>query len=247
MDLALHPSQIGDAEAREAVAALRARYSPATVQQTLAALTGLWDALSVQGVVTDNPWRRLRRDRPECRVSHRYLTEDEVRRLFRAAQSPEEHVLLRTLYYCGLRVSEAVALDWGDVSEHNGTWTVTVYGKGQRTREQTVPQHLLVEWLEVATSTGDAAPVLVTETGRRWTRFGVYHRVRSCARRASIPRAPSPHWLRHSAAVHLLDHGTPVHEVQAWLGHANLATTSIYTQITARPRTGEALPVFELE
>src|SRR5262245_62532916 len=84
------------------------------------------------------------------------------------------------------------------------------------------------------------APVFPSRTGRPLDRGRVYCIVREAARRAGIPEADriSPHWIRHAHASHALDHGAPIHLVQATLGHSSVATTSAY--LHARPGDSSA-------
>lgn len=165
------------------------------------------------------------------------------------ARDPKEHaVLLRDaavlelLYSSGLRVSELVALDLGGIDRTEGT--VRVRGKGDK--ERIVP--VGVPALEaLAAWEQEGRPVLAAESttasaqralflGARGARLGdraVRTLVDRYAARAGISRHISPHTLRHSAATHLVEGGADLRSVQDFLGHSSLATTQIYTHVSA--------------
>ncbi|GAA1927959.1 tyrosine recombinase XerC [Nocardioides marmoribigeumensis] len=174
------------------------------------------------------------------------LGHDDVRQLLDAAA---EHALtdgavgardlavLELLYATGIRVGELCALDVDDLD--HGRRVVRVFGKGRK--ERTVPygvpaERALVDWLaargELAVSGSGPALFLGVRGGRvdqRAVRALVH------ARLAEVPGAPDlgPHGLRHTAATHLLEGGADLRSVQELLGHASLATTQIYTHVSA--------------
>jgi integrase/recombinase XerC len=149
-----------------------------------------------------------------------------------------DRLIVELLYATGIRVSELVGLDLGDVDR--GRRVVRVFGKGAK--ERTVPYGLAAEraltaWLapegrpELERDGSGAALLLGARGGRidqRTVRSIVHERV------ATVPGAPDlgPHGLRHSAATHLLDGGADLRTVQELLGHASLATTQIYTHVS---------------
>ena len=150
-----------------------------------------------------------------------------------------DQALVEMLYATGIRVSELVGLDLPDVDR--GRRVLRVFGKGAK--ERMVPFGLPAEraldgWLRRGRSTlaGPDSPERAVFLGRRGGRIDpravreVVHR-----RTAAVPGAPSlaPHGLRHTAATHLLDGGADLRTVQELLGHASLATTQIYTHVSA--------------
>lgn len=156
--------------------------------------------------------------------------------------SRRDRALLELLYGTGARVSELTSLDLDDLAFDDGL--LRLLGKGDK--ERLVPigrsaQRSLASWLEPG-----GRPLLVAGAGRteqralflnqrggRLSRQGAHLVVSSRARRAGIHGHVSPHMLRHSCATHMLAHGADVRVVQELLGHASVATTQIYTKITA--------------
>ncbi len=146
--------------------------------------------------------------------------------------------MLELLYASGLRVSELVALRMESVLREERV--LVVVGKGDK--ERAVPfGHSAAEafdaWLREGRAQllgGRRAPwVFVTARGRAMTRQQFWNRIKAAARQAGIDsRRVHPHVLRHSFATHLLEHGADLRAVQAMLGHADISTTEIYTQVT---------------
>ncbi|HSP75318.1 MAG TPA: tyrosine-type recombinase/integrase [Cryobacterium sp.] len=163
--------------------------------------------------------------------------------LHAAGQDPaalRDLAIVELLYASGLRVSELIALDVGDVDLHR--LTVRVTGKGAK--ERVVPfgvpaQHAILDYLErgrpgLAGNAG--SPVSALFLGARGQRLGVRAVYRLVATLlADVPgNGPAgPHALRHTAATHLLDGGADLRAVQELLGHASLGTTQIYTHVSA--------------
>jgi integrase/recombinase XerC len=148
-----------------------------------------------------------------------------------------DRLALELLYSSGVRVSELCGLDLSDVDRARRV--IRVLGKGNR--ERTVPYGLpaekaLAAWLAhgrpafVHDSSGPA--LLLGARGGRLNPTVVRRIVRTHARAAGLPGS-SPHALRHAAATHMLDGGADLRSVQELLGHASLASTQIYTHVTA--------------
>ncbi len=176
------------------------------------------------------------------------LTEEQVERLLAApdvdtAIGLRDRAMLETLYATGLRVSELVGLTLARVSLHQGV--VRVVGKGDKERLVPLGEEAL-EWINqyvrraraelVGNRSSEA--VFVTARGGPLTRQAFWHNIKRYAARAEIATHLSPHTLRHAFATHLLNHGADLRVVQMLLGHADLSTTQIYTQV-ARARLQE--------
>ncbi len=110
---------------------------------------------------------------------------------------------------------------------------LTVYGKGGKTRHVLLSSGTWDALTAIRDEAGDDAPVFVSRTGGPLSRTQAFRIVRAAAKRASVDKDVSPHWLRHAHASHALDRGAAVHLVQATLGHSSVATTGRY--LHARP------------
>lgn len=206
-------------------------YTVSTANVTLFAARSFWRYLQAQGVVAENPWQAVKPRRAKDTRAERILTEEEVARLIGAAPPGPGRLFITTLYYTGCRVSEVLGLRWRDFHWDHDGMAVTVYGKGSRTRTVHVRPEL---WAALQRLPGRHAP---NDRLFPWTRVHGHRIVKMAGRRCGLP-ACSPHWLRHSLASHALDHGAPIHVVQATLGHARLSTTEGYLHV--RPGTGAA-------
>lgn len=219
---------------------MRGGLSTASVARGLAALRGFYRFLGFEqhhpGVlspISSSPaqWRRL----PKT------LTEAEVTTLLELPLRPggedlRDSAMVELLYASGLRVSELIGLKLSELNLEVGYVLVT----GKRDKQRIVPigdqaRARLSEYLAKARPAllkkGQSDAVFLTRLGRMFTRQGFWKMLRARAKRAGIRKAISPHVLRHSFATHLLEHGADLRSVQLMLGHANIATTQIYTHV----------------
>jgi integrase/recombinase XerD len=215
-----------------------AELAPSTVARRAAALRRFYGFLVDEGFRSDDPSSSLPRPRFE-RPLPRILDEDEVRRMFEAAEDRAASgeaaalrnlALLELLYGSGLRASELVSLPRGAVRA--GQEFLMVRGKGAK--ERLVPistrAHAAVQkWLEIAPG---GRPWLFPSGTSHLSRMRLFQVVRAMAADAGIsPERVSPHVLRHAFATHLLSGGADLRVLQSLLGHADIATTQIYTHV----------------
>ena len=169
------------------------------------------------------------------------LSYKEIERLLAAPSAKSRYVLrdralLETLYGAGLRISELATLVVDDI--HFDAGYVRCMGKGRK--ERVVPLgasardrlRLYLETLRPALAEGhDSRALFLTRRGGAFTRQGLWKLIKQHARNAGITRRVTPHTLRHSFASHLLANGAPLRVIQEMLGHADIATTQIYTHV----------------
>ena len=166
-------------------------------------------------------------------LAERILDESEVSRMIDLEDQPRNRCILLTLYVGGFRVSEITQLKWKHLQSRNQSGQITVFGKGGKTRSVLIPESV---WAGLLSLRGDAqndAPVFRSRKRGHLHESQIWRIVRKASDRANIEKAVSCHWLRHAHASHALDHGAPIHLVQATLGHASVATTGQY--LHARP------------
>ena len=219
--------------------------SPATIARRVAALRSFFRHQMLLGTRTDNPAAELDLPRRRQRLP-RTLSPAEAERLIEAAAgtTPRAHrdrALVELLYGAGLRVSEAVGLCKTDVDLE--ARIVRAVGKGNK--ERVVPiGRPAVEAIRRYLSRGrpflDARrrpELFLNARGGALTRAGAFLILRRLAAKAGLePERVHPHLLRHSFATHLLEGGADLRSVQEMLGHADLATTEIYTHVSDRRR-----------
>lgn len=151
-----------------------------------------------------------------------------------------DRAMLEILYATGLRVSELVQLSMAQVNIASGV--IRVVGKGGKERLVPLGEEA-IHWLKRYLAQGRLVRVLrrgeisdalfPTSRGKAMTRQAFWHLIKRYARAAGIPSGLSPHTLRHAFATHLLNHGADLRVVQMLLGHADLSTTQIYTQVAS--------------
>ena len=227
--------------------------SPATVQRRLSACRALFRWLLKHGDITNDPCAGLRGPKAPRKLPQ-VLDADEMGQLVEvpvdAPLGVRDRAMMELFYSSGLRVSELCALRWGDLDLANGE--VRVLGKGRKTRIVPVGRHAreaLVAWAgESATATPpadvkappvthsatpsmSARPIFPGRDGAPITPRAVQKRVRELATRQGVWKRVHPHLLRHSFASHVLESSGDLRGVQELLGHANIATTQIYTHL----------------
>jgi integrase/recombinase XerD len=222
--------------------------APASVARRLAAIRGWTGYLLREGLIGDDPALDLRSARLPRRLPG-VLTVDEIERILAQPRGStprgmRDRAILELLYAAGLRVSELVALDVGDV--HLGMEYVRCLGKGSK--ERIVPigsaavravQRYLSAARPALSGRRMRAALFLNRRGARLSRQSVWMLLRAYAASAGIRRTLGPHTFRHSFATHLLDGGADLRAVQEMLGHASVATTQRYTHLT-RSRLREA-------
>jgi site-specific recombinase XerD len=218
---------------------------PRTRNQRLAAIKAF--ARYVASVAPEHleRCRRIRELRPARfeRPEISYLEDAEVLELVKvvsAAPTRRDRALFLALYNTGARVQEIVDLDVGDVHLHSLPF-VRLFGKGRKQRTcplWTRTAEAIEAWLKERGAPSSTEPLFLNVRGERLGRSGVAHFLRRLAVRAGLaPRHAhriSPHVLRHTTAMHLLQSGVDITTIAAWLGHANLATTHGYVEIDMR-------------
>jgi integrase/recombinase XerD len=217
---------------------------PRSRARALVAIRGMFRYLAGERLIAGDPGEHLVAPRTGTKL-RTVLGIDEVDRLLAAPaaappslRSLRDAAMLASLYATGLRVSELVGLRVPDVNLKAGFVRAT--GKGKKTRLVPlgdVAAGRMVTYLE------EARPALVarrptemglflTERARPMTRQGFWKLIGRYARAAGIRRRVSPHVLRHSFATHLVERGADLRAVQAMLGHADIATTQVYTHVS---------------
>jgi integrase/recombinase XerD len=218
--------------------------SARTSARRLSSLRRFFQYLAREGHINNDPSARIAAPRIG-RPLPKSLTEAEVEDLLAApdistAIGQRDRAMLEVLYATGLRVSELVSLQMGQVNLRQGV--VRVIGKGNKERLVPLGEEA-VDWLEKFIRQGrvellqgpPVATLFPSRRGRMMTRQNFWYALRRYAVQAGITKTLSPHVLRHAFATHLLNHGADLRVVQMLLGHSDISTTQIYTHV-ARER-----------
>jgi integrase/recombinase XerC len=213
-----------------------------TIARRLASMRSFFRFGQREGWAKSNPAKPLRNPRKSRSLPH-FLSSEELGKLLEAPPASEmlglrDRAILEVLYSAGLRVSELVGLNEGDLDLAAGI--VRVRGKGKRERlspvgsfaAQAVKQWLRVRRVSPREPEGRNAPLFVNRLGRRLTTRSVGRMLEKYLAITGLDRRTTPHTLRHSFATHLLDGGADIRSVQELLGHKSLVTTQIYTHVS---------------
>jgi integrase/recombinase XerD len=216
--------------------------SPATIHRKAACLRSFYRHLRREGLRESDPTAGVTAPRRGRKLPH-VLTRAEVSRLLEQPRGTDpatlrDRALLELMYACGLRASEAVGLEVRDLDLEEGL--LRARGKGSKERLVPVGQSAL-RALRMYLERGRPALVgrrterhlFVNFRGGALTRQGLYKIVRRHAVAAGLADRMSPHTLRHSFATHLLAGGCDLRSVQEMLGHADVATTQLYTHLSS--------------
>jgi integrase/recombinase XerD len=234
-DLAAFLSELAARDPEPAVSA-------ATLRRKAACLRSFYKHLRREGTIAHDPTAELRGPRRTQRLPSA-LTRGEVTRLLSEPRGSEplalrDRALLELMYACGLRASEATGMQLRDIDLEEGV--LRARGKGSKERIVPIGSDAIVA-LRAYLSRGRPALVgvqvqshlFVNHRGGGLTRQGLYKIVQTHARRAGLERKLSPHTLRHTFATHLLAGGCDLRSLQEMLGHSDLATTQVYTHLSA--------------
>ena len=170
------------------------------------------------------------------------LSEDEVEALLSAPDlsTPSglrDKAMLETMYSSGLRVSELLNLEKGQVNLNKGV--ITVFGKGATERKVPIADYAIeyikqyIAQVRNKSENKGSKYLFLSKKGEPLSRIYFFKQVKKYSELAGITTNVSPHTLRHSFATHLLNHGAQLRIVQGMLGHTNIATTQIYTHVSS--------------
>ena len=218
------------------------KYAPATAARKVAAARSFFGFLVGEEIIKTDPTENM--SSPSVgKALPKPITINQVRSLLEqpakidTAEAKRDSAMLQLLYASGMRVSELVALNLGDVDTDGGF--VRCFGKGHKERivpiyeqaARAVKQY--AEEVRPKLARGrDKSALFLNPRGERLTRQGFWQKMKEYARTAELDVQISPHTLRHSFATHMLSGGADLRSVQELLGHANISTTQIYTHLT---------------
>ena len=216
--------------------------SAATVTRSQASLKSFYNWLMEAGQVGENPARGLTQTRVERKLPH-ILTSREVE-LFLEQPDPSDakgcrdKAMLELLYATGIRVSELIGLDLENLNLSAGFLRCPGRGK-----ERIIPlyqtavkaiQHYVDRVRPQMVEHPDEKALFVNMNGERMSRQGFWKIIKQYQEKAGIQKDITPHTLRHSFAAHLLENGADLHSIQEMLGHADISSTQIYTQLVSQ-------------
>lgn len=229
------PQTLQGDQLREFVASEHRRgLSAKSLQRRLSACRSFYAWLLKNNVIDNSPAAGLRAPKAPRKLPQVLDADEAVQLVELPTDAPlglRDRALLELLYSSGLRLSELCAMRWRDLDTASGI--VLVHGKGNRERTVPVGSHAmnaLHEWRKESGGTGEK-PVFPGRSGGPISQRAVQIRIKQLAQRQGLFKNVHPHMLRHSFASHILESSGDLRGVQELLGHADIATTQIYTHL----------------
>jgi integrase/recombinase XerD len=217
----------------------RRRQKPATLARKISSIRQFFDYHVRAGRITENPARGY--NAPKIvRYHPDHLTPESIERILDSIDDKDRNAarnraVVELLYGCGLRLSELINLKVSDIEFEAGF--VRVLGKGNKQRLVPIGRLALKaarEYLperDKQVSSEIVPELILNRFGRPFSRVGLWKIIRQLVHRAGISRRVTPHTFRHSFATHMIEGGADLRIVQEMLGHADISTTEVYTQI----------------
>jgi integrase/recombinase XerD len=218
-------------------------YVSTTIARKMAASRSFFGFMKSEGIIKADPTENM--SSPSVGQSlPKPIPVNQVRQLLdqpaklSTPEAKRDKAMLELLYASGMRISELVALNLGDVDTEGGY--VRCFGKGNK--ERIIPIYEQAAWLvkEYIEETRpqlahnkEATALFLNPRGERLTRQGFWQKLKEYAKSANLDTQISPHTIRHSFATHMLSGGADLRAVQELLGHANISTTQVYTHLTS--------------
>lgn len=222
-------------------------YSAATMARKIATMRSYHRWMLKRGLIDANPMLLIRTPKQNKRLP-KAIAVDQVEKLLSAPDDNDllgarDRAILETLYSTGIRVSELVAINRGDIDDSGEA--LIVRGKGRRERIVPLGSHALgalrhyMQMLDADLQRAGLAadrenPLFINKHGGRLSSRSVRRKVSKYLAKVGLDPDISPHTLRHSFATHLLDNGADLRSVQELLGHQSLSTTQVYTHLTTQ-------------
>ena len=216
--------------------------SVATVSRSIASIKCLYAHLFIKQIITVNPAQGLVPDKNTQKLPE-ILTSKEVELLLDLPKCIDpkgyrDKAMLELLYATGIRVTELIDLNISDVNLAAG-----VIRCASRNRERFIPMYpaavkALSDYITLVRPqmimSPDEQSLFVNVSGERMSRQGFWKIVKHYQKKAGIEKDITPHTLRHSFAAHLLENGADIHAIQEMLGHADISSTQVYSQLVKK-------------
>lgn len=200
-----------------------------SIKRKLNAIKSLFTFATKLNYTRFNVAAALRLPKTTYTVAHRILTQRDTLKLINAAAPGRDRTLLKLLYATGMRISEAIGLNWEDFIERDdGEMQVAILGKGGKRRVVLVPASVATEVEALKEKSQPEQPIFVSRNLRRLDRTTAHRIIKAAATKAGVNPKVSNHWMRHNHATHSLNKGAPLHLVRDTLGHSSIATSNIY-------------------
>ncbi len=213
-----------------------------TISRSIASIKNFYKYLISQNVVQENPTLGLVPEKAVQKLPQ-ILTGKEVELLLEQPECTDlkgyrDRAMLELLYATGIRVSELIALDVADVNISAGIIRCKGHDKERMIPLYPAAIRALAEYVEFIRpqmiASSDESSLFVNVSGERMSRQGFWKIIKTYQTKAKIDKTITPHTLRHSFAAHLLENGADLRSIQEMLGHADISSTQVYSQLVKK-------------
>ena len=243
-DIALN--EVTKSHCRSYIIESQSKYSRKTLRNHISGIRTFYKFCQARNWTDKNPFHNLILPKSEKPLP-KILTKTQVLKLLDQPSIKEgdsenfkfntlrDLLILELLYAGGLRVSELIGINYGNINHENAS--IKVLGKGGKQRNAPIgirAHKTLIKFRDsFAKDTSQDAPLIINRQGKRLSIRSVQILLKKHLKSAELPSDLTPHKIRHSFATHLLDNGADLRVVQELLGHSSLSTTQIYTHVSA--------------
>lgn len=213
--------------------------SPATVTRSTASIKSFYNFMMTQGQISANPAKGVAQTKVERKLPQ-ILTSKEVELFLEQPECTDlkgyrDRAMLELLYATGIRVSELIGLNVDDLNLSAGILRCSSKGKERRIPLYPAAVRALSDYVSnirpQMIERPDEEALFVNVSGERMSRQGFWKLIKHYQEKAGIQKEITPHTLRHSFAAHLLENGADLQSIQEMLGHADISSTQIYSQL----------------
>ncbi len=241
----IRPEQVTKLHARSYIIESQSIYSRRTLRNQISGIRTFYKFCQARNWVQSNPFHNLTIPKPDKPLP-KILSEKQAFDLLKQPltkrkdeeidfKSLRDLLILELLYATGLRVSELIGINYGDIHSENAS--VKVLGKGGKHRHVPIGQQAIKTLFMFrnlfAKDSSLLAPLIINKNGKRLSVRSVQILLKKYLDSANLPKDLTPHKLRHSFATHMLNNGADLRAVQELLGHSSLSTTQVYTHVSA--------------
>jgi integrase/recombinase XerD len=217
------------------------QYSNATIVRKLSAMKAWCKYLEQEGILKTNLYNLITLPKRGKKLPKSIPIKD-VNKLIQAPNNEDRYpfrdkAVIELMYSCGLRITECLSIKTNDINITNQTIKIT--GKGNKQRIiplgkkaiTAIDDYLTFERKNLM-RTWTKEDLFLNRSGKRISRQGLYNIIKKNVKRSGLQHQVSPHTLRHACATHMLEGEADLREVQAMLGHSDISTTQIYTNLS---------------
>lgn len=218
--------------------------APSSISRNIASIKAFYSYLWKEGLVDKNPAENLKAPKLEKKFPD-ILTVGEVELLLRqpsgeSAKEIRDKAMLELLYATGIRVSELIGLKMTDMNFQLGYVRCVIHGKDRiipfGNQAKTALENYILQSRKQLLKGQDSEILFLNCSGKPMSRQGFWKLIKLYGSKAGIKKEITPHTLRHSFAVHLVENGADLHSVQEMLGHSDISTTQMYRDMNTRLR-----------